>query len=106
MRSALRLSVRYSMNFWRRGVGWEWIFVIARSLELLALPCALNRPPRAAASFNEVTRANAGGARRLQIRALRAARIAQFNRSAAKAFRDPQVKGWKGIDLHSIYTVA
>jgi hypothetical protein len=48
----LRLSVRNSMNFWRRGVGWEWIFVIARSLELRALPYALNRPPRAAASFN------------------------------------------------------
>src|SRR5664279_4331228 len=47
-----RLSVRYSMNFWRKGVGWEWIFVIARSLELQALPYALNRPPRAAASFN------------------------------------------------------
>src|SRR5664279_3569030 len=40
------------MNFWRKGVGWEWIFVIARSLELQALPYALNRPPRAAASFN------------------------------------------------------
>jgi hypothetical protein len=39
------------MNFWRKGVGWEWIFVIARSLELRALPYALNRPPRAAASF-------------------------------------------------------
>ena len=33
---------------------------------------------------NEVTGANAGGARRLQIRALWAARIAQFWRSAAK----------------------
>jgi hypothetical protein len=31
----------------------EWIFVIARSLELQALPYALNTPPRAAASFNE-----------------------------------------------------
>jgi hypothetical protein len=40
------------MNFWRKGVGWEWIFVIARSLELQALPYALNRPPRATASFN------------------------------------------------------
>src|SRR5664279_782684 len=49
-----RLSVRYSMNFWRRGVGLEWIFVIARSLELQALPYALNRPPRAAASFNRL----------------------------------------------------
>jgi hypothetical protein len=29
---------------------------------------------------NEITRANAGGARRLQIRALRTARIAQFRR--------------------------
>jgi hypothetical protein len=38
------------MNFWRKGVGLEWIFVIARSLELQALPYALNRPPRAAAS--------------------------------------------------------
>jgi hypothetical protein len=53
VRSALRLSVRYSMNFWRKRVGWEWIFVIARSLELRALPYALNRPPRAAASFNK-----------------------------------------------------
>jgi len=26
------------MNSWRRGVGLEWIFVIARSLELQALP--------------------------------------------------------------------
>ena len=42
------------MNFWRKGVGWEWIFVIARSLELQALPYALNPPPRAAASFNDL----------------------------------------------------
>src|ERR1035441_3709848 len=48
------------MNFWRRGVGFEWIFVIARSLELQALPYALNRPPRAAASFNIVLEATAG----------------------------------------------
>src|SRR5664279_1290806 len=40
------------MNFWRKGVGLEYMLFIARSLELLALPCALNRPPRAAASFN------------------------------------------------------
>jgi hypothetical protein len=46
------------MNFWRRGVGLEWIFVIARSLELRALPYALNRPPRAAASFNQLASAN------------------------------------------------
>ena len=60
MRSALRLSVRYSMNFWRKGVGLEWIFVIARSLELRALPYALNRPPRAAASFNHWLQATRG----------------------------------------------
>jgi hypothetical protein len=48
------------MNFWRRGVGWEWIFVIARSLELQALPYALNRPPRAAASFNPASAVDGG----------------------------------------------
>src|ERR1035441_9449273 len=42
------------MNFWRKGVGLEYMLFIARSLELLALPYALNRPPRAAASFNMV----------------------------------------------------
>src|ERR1019366_3788109 len=41
------------MNFWRRGVGWECMFFMTRSLELQALPYALNRPPRAAASFNK-----------------------------------------------------
>ena len=46
------------MNFWRKGVGLEYMLFIARSLELLALPCALNRSPRAAASFNEPDRAN------------------------------------------------
>src|ERR1019366_7383313 len=40
------------MNFWRRGMGLECMLFIARSLELRALPYALNRPPRAAASFN------------------------------------------------------
>src|ERR1035441_4157749 len=40
------------MNFWRRGVGLEYMLFIARSLELQALPYALNRPSRAAASFN------------------------------------------------------
>ena len=40
------------MNFWRKGVGLEYIFVTARSLELRALPYALNHPLRAAASFN------------------------------------------------------
>jgi len=50
------------MNFWRRGVGLEWIFVIARSLELRALPYALNRPPRAAASFNNWVQATPIGA--------------------------------------------
>ena len=59
MRSALRLSVRYSMNFWRKGVGLEYMLFIARSLELLALPYALNRPPRAAASFNKSVQATA-----------------------------------------------
>jgi len=63
----LRLSVRYSMNFWRKGVGWEWIFVIARSLELQALPYALNRPPRAAASFNKSPEPTAVGAVRSAI---------------------------------------
>ncbi len=53
------------MNFWRRGVGWEWIFVIARSLELRALPYALNRPPRAAASFNKRIEPMRGSAFRL-----------------------------------------
>ncbi len=80
MRSALRLSVRYSMNFWRRGVGLEWIFVIARSLELQALPYALDRPPRAAASFNKITGAKAGGPRRLASRIRWAARFTQFCR--------------------------
>src|SRR5450759_3728350 len=42
------------MNFWRKGVGLEYMLFIARSLELQALPYALNRPPRAAASFNRV----------------------------------------------------
>jgi len=60
VRSALRLSVRYSMNFWRRGVGWECMFFMTRSLELQALPYALNRPPRAAASFNKPVQATAG----------------------------------------------
>jgi len=41
------------MNFWRKGVGLEYMLFIARSLELQALPYALNRPPRAAASFNQ-----------------------------------------------------
>ena len=31
----------------------EYMLFIARSLELQALPYALNRPPRAAASFNK-----------------------------------------------------
>jgi len=39
------------MNFWRRGVGLEYMLYIAWSLELRALPYALNRPPRAAALF-------------------------------------------------------
>ncbi|MGO8927936.1 MAG: hypothetical protein ACLQU3_13750 [Limisphaerales bacterium] len=56
------------MNFWRRGVGWEWIFVIARSLELQALPYALNRPPRAAASFDFSVERMAAGGTRLEIR--------------------------------------
>ena len=47
---------------WRRGEGLECMLFIARSLELRALPYALNRPPRAAASFNEpVERMAAGG---------------------------------------------
>src|ERR1039457_6767558 len=53
------------MNFWRKGVGLEYMLFIARSLELRALPYALNRPPRAAASFNpglEVLRGGSGGA--------------------------------------------
>ena len=41
------------MNLWRTGDGWECMFDIARSLELRALPYALNPPPRAAASFNK-----------------------------------------------------
>ena len=49
------------MNFWRRGVGLEWIFFIARSLELRALPYASNRPPRAAASFNQPAAPNRAG---------------------------------------------
>ena len=36
MRSALRLSVKSSMNFWRKGVGLEYMLFIARSLELQA----------------------------------------------------------------------
>ncbi len=39
------------MNFWRKGVGLRYIF-IAQSLELRALPYALNHPPREAATFN------------------------------------------------------
>ena len=50
------------MNFWRKGVGWEYMLFIARSLELRALPYALNRPPRAAASFNERSGVDAGRA--------------------------------------------
>ena len=46
------------MNFWRKGVGLEYMLFIARSLELQALPYALNRPPRAAASFNQADGAN------------------------------------------------
>src|SRR6266404_1872451 len=40
------------MNFWRNGVGLECMFFIPRSLELRALHYVVNRPPRAAASFN------------------------------------------------------
>jgi hypothetical protein len=47
------------MNFWRRGVGLECMFFMTRSLELQALPYALNRPPRAAASFNKALEATA-----------------------------------------------
>jgi len=50
------------MNFWRRGVGLECMFFMTRSLELRALPYALNPPPRAAASFNKsVQRMSAAG---------------------------------------------
>ena len=48
------------MNFWRKGVGLEYMLFIAWSLELLALPYALNRPPRAAASFNPAHALNGG----------------------------------------------
>src|SRR6266581_515781 len=41
------------MNFWRNGVGLECMFFIPRSLELRALHYVVNRPPRAAASFNQ-----------------------------------------------------
>jgi hypothetical protein len=46
---------------------------------------------------NQLTGANAGGARRLQIRALRAARIAQFWRSAEKG---APVLGMRELDRH------
>jgi hypothetical protein len=43
-------------------VGLEWMFFIARSLELRALPYAFNLPPRAAASFNKRARGGGGTA--------------------------------------------
>jgi len=54
VRSALRLSGEILNElFGVKGVGLEYMLFIARSLELQALPYALNRPPRAAASFNQ-----------------------------------------------------
>ena len=49
------------MSFWRKGVGLEYMLFIARSLELQTLPYALNRPPRAAASFNKRGAGKGGG---------------------------------------------
>jgi hypothetical protein len=70
------------MNFWRKGVGWEWIFVIARSLELQALPYALNRPPRAAASFNHsIQRMEASHSRQWQFGSPGGAAIGELMRS-------------------------
>ena len=77
------------MNFWRRGDGLECMFCMTRSLELQALPYALNRPPRAAASFNKITGANAGGPRPLPMRTRWAARVAQF----CRWLKDMRIRG-------------
>src|ERR1035437_955610 len=80
------------MNFWRKGDGLECMLFIARSLELRALPYALNRPPRAAASFNfSVERMAAGGAL-LQIRACGVRRHRSPPRYARQSlFRQPKL---------------
>ena len=46
------------MNFWRKGVGLQWMFFMPRSVKLRALPYAAKRRPAQRLRSNKIGRAN------------------------------------------------